>query len=181
MSDNKSEIWSSASGPAILLGCISIVYVLLTYLAGRFIHAAVLNGLIECLLWLGKLVFSLGLLKYLLIKYSALHPDADNSEVFRYGMVLAALSALVYSAFYLFYVSYLVPDQISQAFDMIMSQYSSKLDAESISSLENMQGSMGGIYFFTNLIYCFLFGTIASRIYSRDIPSRNPFINNGQQ
>jgi hypothetical protein len=34
---------------------------------------------------------------------------------------------------------------------------------------------MGTVSFFTNLIYCFLFGVVLSAILSRNIPSRNPF------
>ena len=45
--------------------------------------------------------------------------------------------------------------------------------AESLEAMEEM--NLGTISFFTNLIYCFLFGTVLSAILSRNIPSRNPF------
>ena len=38
-----------------------------------------------------------------------------------------------------------------------------------------MMGNMPQITFFSNLIYCFFFGTILSFILSRNVPSRNPF------
>ena len=51
------------------------------------------------------------------------------------------------------------------------------LDSNSLAMLEKMEGSYPQISFFSNLIYCFLFGTVLSAILSRDIPSRDPFSN----
>ena len=44
-----------------------------------------------------------------------------------------------------------------------------------MSQMDKMMGKMPQITFFSNLIYCFIFGTILSLILSRNIPSKDPF------
>ena len=47
------------------------------------------------------------------------------------------------------------------------------MTSEAMEALENT--NMERVSFFTNLIYCFIFGTILSAILSSNIPSKNPF------
>ena len=59
----------------------------------------------------------------------------------------------------------------------MMQVYSKMLDSNSIAALEKMMGKMSYISFFSNLIYCTLYGTILSFILSRNIPQQDPFAN----
>ena len=56
-----------------------------------------------------------------------------------------------------------------------MQMYSSMLDSNSMAMLEKMEDSFPQISFFSNLIYCFLFGLVLSAILSRNIPKRDLF------
>ena len=67
------------------------------------------------------------------------------------------------------------PEQMQQAMDVAMSQYSNLLDSNSMAAMESMMGNFPAISFFSVLIYCFLYGTVLSMILSSDIPSKNPF------
>ena len=51
------------------------------------------------------------------------------------------------------------------------------LDSNSMAMLEKMEDAYPQIAFFSNLIYCFLYGTVLSAILSRNIPTRDPFAN----
>lgn len=172
--DDKKSIWSAAAAPALLMGGISIAYIALGYFTGK-LQPGLLTSALSIILWIAKLAACIIVFKLLLQKFSDSDPDADNSRVFKFGMVIALLSSLVYSAAYLCYMLYIVPDMVTEAFSRITDAYSSMLDSNSLAALERMEGSMPSITFFSNLVYCFLFGTILSAILSRNIPPRNPF------
>ncbi|MBQ7195223.1 MAG: DUF4199 domain-containing protein [Bacteroidales bacterium] len=173
MNDKKS-IWSAASAPALLMGGISVAYIALGYFTGK-LGTGFLSTAISAVLWIAKLIICVLVFKHLLQAFSASDPEADNARVFKFGVVVALLSSLVYSAAYLCYMLYIVPDMISEMFARITDAYSSMMDSNSLAALEKMEGSMPSIAFFSNLVYCFLFGTILSAILSRNIPPRNPF------
>ena len=91
-------------------------------------------------------------------------------------MITALLSAMLYSAFYLAYVSFIAPDTFSQALDILADN--PMMDSNSMSAVEEMIPRMPTISFFGNLIYCWLFGTILSAIFSASIRPQNPFTDN---
>ena len=49
------------------------------------------------------------------------------------------------------------------------------MDSNTINALDKVEAIMPQMIFFSNLIYCFLYGTVLSAILSRNIPPRNPF------
>ena len=100
-------------------------------------------------------------------------PSADNNRVFRLGARTALLSALLYSAFYLAYVSFIAPDTFEKALEIL--QDNPLLGASEMDAVEEMIPRLPTFSFFVNLFYCWLFGTVLSAILSRNIPSRNPF------
>ena len=59
--------------------------------------------------------------------------------------------------------------------DTVMQAYAQFMDSNSLSQMDKMLAKMPQITFFSNLIYCFIYGTVLSAILSRNIPSRDPF------
>jgi len=173
MSETRS-VFNDAAISGLALGAVSISYELLNHL-GKSIESGVIAGSLAVLLWIAKFVGCILLLRFFMKRYSLTDSQIDNSQTFRFGVVTALYSALLYAAFYFIYVVYIVPDIFEQSFAMIRDSYSQSLPAESMEQIENMMGNLPTISFFAMLIYCFLFGTILSAILSRNIPSRNPF------
>lgn len=172
----RKDLWDSAGKAGLVLGLVSSAYVVITYLLAKLSGStgtALLVTLLNFLLWAAKFGGCIYLMKLFMTRYAAAHPGCDNSDTFRFGMVTAFLSALIFAAFDLAYVTWIAPDTYSQAIEAATEAYGSMLPAESLEAIEEM--NMGQISFFTNLIYCFLFGTVLSAILSRNIPSRNPF------
>jgi len=167
MSDKKT-LWNEAAIAGLVLGIVPSIYL---YLSG------IVGSMISILLWLVKFAGCIWLLRFFLLRFSNSNPDADNSDVFKFGMLTAFLSALLYSAFNMAYMMFISPDTITEAFDTIMENYSSLLDSNSREEIEAMMPKLPTISFFGNLIYCTLFGIILSAIFSREIPSSNPFDN----
>ena len=67
------------------------------------------------------------------------------------------------------------PDLISEQMDAVMQVYGKMLDSNSLRALDQMIASLSEYTFFSNIIYCTLYGTVLSAILSRRIPSRDPF------
>lgn len=172
----RKDLWDAAGKAGLVLGLVSSVYVVITYLLSKLSGStgtALLVTVLNFLLWAAKFGGCIYLMKLFMTKYAAAHPGLDNSDTFRFGMVTALLSALIFAAFDLAYVTWIAPDTYAQAIETAAEAYGNILPAESIEAMQEI--NMGQVSFFTNLIYCFLFGTVLSAILSRNIPSRNPF------
>ncbi|MBP9993151.1 MAG: DUF4199 domain-containing protein [Bacteroidales bacterium] len=167
MMTNKKTIWTEAGMPGLVLGLIPVVCVALNAITGSSVVAVVL--------WLAKLVGCAWLMYAFMKKFVSLHSDAGNSDAFLFGVIVALLSAFVYSAFNYLYSTLLKPDMYSEAFETMMQNYNSMLDANTKEQLENLIPKLPVIGLFANLVYCFVYGTVLSAIFSRTIVPQNPF------
>ncbi|MBR4808741.1 MAG: DUF4199 domain-containing protein [Bacteroidales bacterium] len=175
MAEEKNIIWERAGKAGLVLGGVSIAYMLCTMLTARLAEngSAFLFSMLNLLLWLAKFIGCIYLMRLFMLRFSQADPSADNARVFRFGTMTALLSALLYSAFYLAYVSFIQPDFFSKSMEML--QDNPFLDSNSMSAIEEMMPKLPTISFFANLIWCWLFGTVLAAIFSRNIPPQNPF------
>ncbi len=172
---SRGVMWNDAAKVGIVLGIVPVAYLLLTQLVGRGLGShAFLAGAVNFLLWLVKFLACIWLMMLYMKKF-ARERRADNSETFRFGCIVAGCSALIVAAFSLANVLLINPDAVSSQFNAVFENYSSSLDSNTQEVLVRIQGMMPQLTFFSNLIYCFLFGVILSYILSRNIPPRNPF------
>ena len=169
----KNIIWERAGRAGLALGGVSILYVLCTLLVGKIPGPAFVVGLLGFVLWLCKFCACIFLMRFFMLRFSEADPEADNARVFRFGMITALLSSLLYSAFYLAWTSVIQPDTFRDALEML--QDNPMLGAAEMDQIEEMIPRMPTITFFANLVYCWLFGTVLAAIFSRNIPSQNPF------
>ena len=180
MEENKINIWSEASVPGLILGGVSIAYLLLnslvTGLAGTGV-VAFLIGTLTFIIWAGKFFLCIWLFQFYQKKFATSHDLKERKKIFQYGMVVAALSALLYSVFSLAYMLYINPEALNASFDLAMQQYAPMMDANTLESMENFRADMPVATFIVNLLWCFLFGTILSAIFSSKLApnSDNPF------
>lgn len=175
---NGKSLWDVASKAGLALGAVSCAFMLINPLLAIKSGSVALNLLgsfLGLILWAAKFFGCIWLMKFFMKKLCKDFPDADNMHTRRLGIMAAALSALVYSAFSLAYVSYINPDMFNESFEMILESYSNIMSADELSQIEEIRGDMGRISFFTNFFYCFIYGCILSAIVSRNIPSQNPF------
>jgi len=171
-------LWNEAGKAGIVLGLIPIVYMGLSALIGGLssenVIVAFMISVLKFLLWALKFGGCIWAMAFFMKKFAASYNNVDNRDTFRLGTATALLSALIVSAFSLA-LMLINPDQINEAFDLLLAQYSSMFDSNTMAAMENMRESMPTYSFIGNLIYCFVFGLILSAILSRSIPSRNPF------
>lgn len=174
--EDKKSIWNSAGSAGLILGGISVAYLLLNWVLSRIAGegtAVVLTGAASVLLWAVKFGACIWFMKFCMTRYSDENPEADHGDVFKFGVLVALLSALVYSGAYSAYLIYLAPEQLEEALDMLRDN--PMLDSNSLEMVEQIIPKMPAISFFVNIVYCWLFGTVLSAIFSRNIPSSNPF------
>lgn len=178
----ENTLANSAAKAGLILGAVSIVGLLLPWqldmLSGSGLGANLGVKLVKFLIWIAKLVLCIWLMRFFMLKFSANAPEADNSRVFRFGMLTALLSSVVYSAFYMAYLQFLNPEKITESLEAL--QGNPAFDSSKLDLMEEFVPLIRNVTFFINLIYCFIYGTIVSAILSRNIPPRNPFPNNGE-
>ena len=171
----QRNMWNTAGKAGLALGFLSTAYLFITQWIGMAGMPAFPSMLINLLLWAVKFGGCIWLMLFFMKKFAADNPEADNSNTFKLGMAMALLSALVYSAFSFANVAFLYPDLFTEQMDTVMQQMAPMLDSNTAAEMDRTMQNLPQITFFSNLIYCFLFGTIVSFALSRSIPSRNPF------
>ena len=170
----NQAIFAYASFPGLVLGAVCISYELLNLLCGG-ITQPLLAGTVGVLLWLLKTGGCLYLLFFFLRRYAETGDGNGFQPVYRCGLAISFLSALVYSGFYFAYTMYIVPDLFDNALDLFVSTYSSSLNEDSLEALENLRPDLPLISFISKLIYCFVFGAVLSAVYSRRIAANTLF------
>lgn len=168
-------MWNGAAKAGLALGGLSSVYLFITQFLGTAEVNAILNMLLTTILWAAKFGGCIWMMMFFMKKFSFENKDADNSMTFRFGMITAFLSALVYAAVSLANVAFISADMFTEQMNMLMEQMSPMLDSNTMSQMDKTMERLPQITFFSNLIYCFVYGTILSAILSRNIPTRDPF------
>lgn len=174
----RNTFWNRAAKAGLVLGGVSVAYLAITFLMSRVSgegFVLILMSIVKALLWVAKLFGCIYLMKLFITRYDSrpLGEGERRPSAFSFGCLVAFLSALIYSAFYMAYTLYLAPDMIDQVMEVYktMPQFTSEM----IEEIENMAPKMPTLMFFTNLIYCTLFGVIVSAFCSGRSKSSNPF------
>ncbi len=166
-------MWETAAKAGLVLGMISSTYMFLTqFMAGA---TGFLMTILSFVLWAAKFGGCIWLMSFFMKKFAAEHPEVDNKATFNLGMATALLSALIYSAAAFANIAFISGDAMVEQMNQMMQQMGSMMDSNSKSLMETYMEILPQITFFSNLLYCFVFGTVLSYILSRNIPSRDPF------
>ena len=181
MKDNafqSNSVWNDAARSGLVLGLISIAYMVANSLMGKIeasgAGAAVIN-VAGILLWVFKLYICIKLMKTFMLKFAEDRDDVTNRDTFRFGTATALLSALLYAGFSLAWMLFVQPDSLNEAMGASMEIYENYMTEDQLSSIQELLPKLPTIIFFINLIWCWLFGTILAAIFSSKIPPRNPF------
>ena len=171
----KKSLWNYAGIAGLLMGLTSTA----SMFAGQYLSTLGLSEMMTIVTGLALWAAETGICIYLMVKFmkkfAAANPSADHTAIFRMGMATAFLSALVYSAASFANIAYISADYFAEQYQILMQQMAPMMDSNTMEQMDDMLGIMPQLTFFSNLIYCFFYGTILSFILSRNIPDRNPF------
>ena len=169
----RKDMWNTAAKAGLVLGATSTAYMFLTQLmAGT---TGFMMTILSFLLWAAKFGGCIWMMSFFMKKHVAEHPKADNKGTFNLGMATSLLSALVYSAAAFANVAFISGDAIAEQMNLTMQQMGSMMDSNTMGLMESYLENLPQITFFSNLLYCFVFGTVLSYILSRNIPNKDPF------
>lgn len=174
--DRKSIINKAAIYAPAFAG-ISIAYTALGLVipSGKFVWSAV-----TFILWMVKFVGIIWLMLWCMRKFKASSAEPlSRRDVASLGNYIAMFSSIVVAAFSYICIEYITPEAFDEALSQFAGTMQKSLDANSRSALEWLSENFATMSFFSNLIYCWLYGVILSAICSTKVISDNPFKNNG--
>lgn len=165
-------IWHSAAIPGLVLAAVSTAYLLISQ--GLATYPGVLAATASTILNIVKIVACIWLMRYYMMKFHKDEAGSDSRDLKRFGTMVALLSALVFAACSMAYYMW-NPEVIAEAIDTIMQSSGQALDRNAMTALDSIKENAPRIIFFSQLIYCFLFGWILSAILAPRIANPNPF------
>lgn len=171
-------LWNKAGNAGLVLGLASSIYMFAVQMVSS-IPSVFAGQALTFILWIAKFVGCILLMMHFMKRVSSGYAGVDNRTTFKYGVMISLLSAVIFSAVSLANILFISPELISRQFETIMNTYSSMLDTNSMNMLSQMEAMYPQISFFSNLIYCFLYGTVLSAILARNIPARDIFADSG--
>ena len=172
---NKKDIWDAASRPGLALGLVSVAYLYIGNILNSSGLSAGVVSLIGVPLWIAKFAGCIFLMKFFMNKFHTDYPEATNKDVFRMGALTALLSAFFFASLQFIDMAYLSVEFYAEQYEVVMQQYSSLMDSNSLSMIKKFMDVLPQFTFVWTLIYCTVYGTVLSSILSRNIPSKDPF------
>ena len=169
------DMWESAGYAGLALGLVSAAYMIInSYLGASGLPAGTI-ALIQMPLWIAKFVGCILLMKFFMKKFHAAHPNSANRDVRRMGVATALLSAFLFAAIQYIFMAYIQADHYASQYELILQQYSSGMDLNTMNMMEKFVDMLPQISFFSSLLYCFAYGSIIAAILSRNIAGNDPF------
>lgn len=181
---DRHILWNEAAKAGLALGIFTGLFVFASMLLsnlgtgpGAGAGTRILASLVSIALWLLKFIGCLWLLRFTMLRFASRYDGITSKKLFRFGMLTALTSAIIVAGLNLLCTTALFPDVMQQAIDSSMQSYSAIMplgDSDRV-AMERMMSHIPQISFFVTLIYCFLYGTVASKIFSSSIQQRDSF------
>lgn len=171
----RKDMWEAAGYAGLALGLVSLVYMYINNTLGSSGMSVGVTTLISVPLWIAKFVGCIYLMKFFMKKFHASHPEATNKDVNRMGVVTALLSAFFFASLQFVDMAYISTEFYSTQYELILQQYSSILDSNTLKTLKDYMEVLPQYTFAWTMIYCTAYGAVLSSILSRNIPSKDPF------
>lgn len=171
----RKDMWNTAGKAGALLGLASAAYMFITLLMSKVEMPSLLSSALSLLLWVAKFAGCIWIMREAMIRFAAKYEDIGNRDTFRLGTLAALLSALIFSAISFANVAYISADLFTEQMQTVMQQLSPMMDSNTMAEMEKIMENLPQLTFISNLIYCFLYGTVLSAILSRNIPAKDPF------
>ena len=168
-------IWNSAAKTALVFAAVTVACNLLKRGIVALDLPAFVMTLLSGLVWAAEFFGCICLMAFFMKKLVRDYDGVLNTDTYKYGRRIALLSAILIASTE-FLILYLSPEEkLQEMIDSMLSAYVSMLDSNTLSVMEDTLQNLPAITFVSNLIYCFLYGTVLSAILSRRIPMPDPF------
>lgn len=153
MQTNK---WSVAALDGLLLALVTITVTLIQTVLSP-------GTAIIWLLWLVKLISSLGLLYYFIKDYAKDQDLFTYKDGFRFGFMISLLSSLICACYMFLHYAVIFPDSMAAQLEQISSAIQSS-NPDGMAVLDKIGGKLPQIISVFSLFYYTIFGIIVSSI-----------------
>lgn len=170
----RNSLMNSTGIAGLTIGLVPVAHLYLTKAIGAIPNSTVAL-ILTFLIWALKFGGCIYLMMFFMKRFHSRYEGVAAGTLRRFGLLASLLSALVYSGVYLADMLILSPEYFTNAFNQAMASYSSIMDSNSLAAVDKIMENMPQITFFSNLIYCFIYGAVLSAILSRMIIPDNPF------
>ena len=167
---DKQKIWNEAAKSGLILGLYTSAFTLISSLTARLalsgIGGIILIQALNAILWMAKFGGCLWLMRYFMRKLVENYDGVTRRSTFRLGVQTALFSAIIVAGVGLLNFTLISPDVMKEAIDAAM---------QSFSAVNPLGDKLPTISFFVTFTYCFLYGTIVSKIFASGIPPEDIF------
>lgn len=174
----RKALWEEAGKAGLVLGAVSSAYLFITQFLAEAEMPAIATMLLSTVLWTAKFGGCIWLMMYFMKKFANQNPDIHNNNIYRFGLAVSLLSALVYSAVTLANTVFISADSINEQMNIVIEQMAPVMDSNARNQMDDIIAKLPQITFFSNFFYCIIYGSVLSFILSRNIPDKNPFADN---
>lgn len=168
----KANIWNAAGTAGLALGAVSTAYMFLNQYLSAVEISPILISVSTLVLWGAKFIGCIWLMAFFMKRFAVQNDITDSKAIYRMGALSAVLSALVFSGAALANVSLISAEMFNEQYQALLQSMAPAMDSNSVSMMDKIIDSMPSITFFSNLIYCSIYGTVLSLILSRNIFDR---------
>ncbi len=177
-SATKKIFWNYAGIAGLMLGMISSANMFIGQYISTIELSKTMITLTGLVLWCAETAGCICLMYFYMKKFALSFPSEDKKTINRLGVTIAFFSALLYSAMTFANIAYISADYFAGTYQEALQNAAPLLDSNSRALMTKFMENLPQISFFSNLIYCFIFGTIVSSIISHSIFSKKVFSEN---
>ena len=173
--DIKSFI-NDAGVAGLILGTVTTAFLFTGMLIPKISMPAVVSRIFVLILWAVKFWFCIKLMQYFLTKAYTKYDQINKNNLLLYGTMIAFFSALIYAAAQLVNILFISNEEMLKAINTSIAQMYTMMDSNTKATISKTLRYLPQITFISNLIYCFIYGTILSFILTNLIFKNNtPF------
>ena len=162
---DNTALWNEAAKAGAYLGGVSVVCLSLKELAA----VSDIDFLIKAasiILWVVEFLGCILLMKDLMLSMRDRYEDVKITDTFRMGRRAALLSGLLLASAEALFVMKAPEAKISDLVDLMAANFNGVMNRDEI---ENVVDRLPLVVFFSQWIYCFLYGTVLASVMSRYI------------
>ena len=162
-------MWNTAGVAGLALGAVSTAYMFVTQYLGIVKISAILSSILTLVLWCAKFGGCIWLMAFFMKRFAIQNNISDNKTIHKMGVLTAVLSAFVFAGAALANVSIISAEMFNEQYQALIQQMAPSMDSNSMNMIDEVIEKMPYITFFSNLIYCSVYGIVLSSILSRNI------------
>lgn len=173
----SNTLWGEAGIDGIFLALVTI--------AVTTIDTFVPSSVLQMILWIAKLVFTIWLLRYFMLGFKKRN---ENSSAFRFGFATSFCSALLCGVYSFVLYQYICPEQITETIDTVVTSIAStgnNIPDEVSDALLKLEDNFAQLSCVVTFLWCTFLGLIFSAILAKKSNSgKDVFTNeelNGEQ